>query len=75
MRDAAFFLPPHRAPGLEPSPSKGEGWDGVRAPWLRKEALGAPLEPFHRWPALTPIPDPSPFEGEGGVLPVEGAGS
>ena len=65
MRDVAFFLPPHRAPGLEPSPSKGEGWVGVRTPWLRKEALEAPPKPFHRRPAPTPIPNPSHFEDEG----------
>ena len=75
MREAAFFLPPHMAPGLEPSPSKGEGWVRVRAPWLWRKAPEAPPKPFHRWPALTLNASPSPFEGEGSVLIVKGEGS
>lgn len=51
----------------EPSPSMGEGWAGVRAPSSRQEAqLARRLSRQllkHR--AHTPIPDPSPIEGEG----------
>ncbi|MDP3370125.1 MAG: RsmE family RNA methyltransferase, partial [Brevundimonas sp.] len=56
----------------EPSPSRGEGWVGVDAPTSPALAHEAGLkEGSHQssssgtHPASTPIPDPSPLEGEG----------
>lgn len=51
----------------ELSPSMGEGWMGVRAPSSRQEAQLARClsRQFLKHRAFTPIPDPSPLEGEG----------
>ncbi len=43
---------------------------GVYAPTLRGRVREAPPESFHKRRALTPIPAPSPFEGEGSLYPT-----
>ncbi len=56
----------------KPSPSRGEGWVGARAAGLPRTAREAIEKDFRlslrtlEEPAFTPIPDPSPIEGEGG---------
>lgn len=56
----------------KPSPSRGEGWEGVDPPASPRMAHEAadPVGQRHPRPSLdhpapTPIPDPSPLEGEG----------
>ena len=55
----------------KPSPSRGEGWVGVCAPVLPQTAREALKKDFRlslrtlEERASTPIPDPSPLEGEG----------
>ena len=55
----------------KPSPSRGEGWVGVRAPASPQTAREAIKKDFRfsrrtlEDRAFTPILDPSPLEGEG----------
>jgi hypothetical protein len=56
-----------RRTDAKPSPSRGEGWVGVNPPphpETRERRSAARVSAVERR-ASTPIPDPSPLEGEG----------